>query len=108
MLSAVRRVKGVVNVKSELEEIPGLHSGIERLGEKIELAQANWSPAARFLVGAAGGALGVYGLARRDALGFGLGTVGFGLLARGIANVEISNLLQVAGDKTTADQVPTS
>jgi hypothetical protein len=99
LLSAVKKVKGVIDVKSELESLAEPEQALDlqgsrtRPGERFELAQANWSPAARFLVGAAGGALGVYGLARRDALGLGLGTVGLGLLARGIANVEIANLL---------------
>ncbi|MDQ3949093.1 MAG: BON domain-containing protein, partial [Gemmatimonadota bacterium] len=63
LLSHVRSVRGVQDVVDQLEvheradDVPGLQGGTARRGDEFELLQENWTPAARLLVGAAGGAL---------------------------------------------------
>jgi hypothetical protein len=54
-----------------------------------------WSPSTRTLAGAAGGALVVYGLARRDVVGTALGAIGAGLAARSLTNTELAKLAHV-------------
>jgi hypothetical protein len=99
LLSCVSSVKGVRDVENQLEVhaqadgVPSLQGGRPRPGYRFELMQENWSPAARLLAGAAGGALATYGIGRRDPLGIGLGIMGFGLLVRGVTNTEIKRLL---------------
>ena len=51
------------------DNYPALQGGRERQGSRFEFFQDNWSPAARFLAGALGGALAAYGGKRRNALG---------------------------------------
>ena len=98
LLSCVKHVHGVNDVVNNLEvhehadNHPALQGGRERQGNRFEFLQENWSPAARFVAGAAGASLAVYGGARRDALGAGLGAAGLLLLTRGITNTEFSRL----------------
>ena len=54
---------------------------------------ANWPPAVRFIVGAAGGILTAVGAARRDKLGMLLGAVGLGSAAVGITDFSVRNLI---------------
>lgn len=98
LLDCVSRVKGVAGVEDRLEphaeagNVPALQGGRERTGERFELFQENWSPAARLVVGATGGALALYGASRRDAMGGVLGAIGVGLLARGAADLGVGDL----------------
>jgi hypothetical protein len=64
--------------------------------------EENWSPAARLIVGAAGSAQAVYGAGRRDALGFALGAVGLGLLARGVTSTEFKRLIETGAQPRDA------
>ena len=99
LLACVSAVPGVIEIDNQLEvrkeagAVPGLQGGRRRPGDRFELLQENWSPTARLLAGAAGSALAVYGLSRRDPLSLGLGAIGIGLLARGITNVEMRRLV---------------
>ena len=99
LLACVNRVSGVNEVINDLDphatadNYPALQGGRERQGSRFEFFQDNWSPAARFLAGALGGALAAYGGKRRDALGAGLGTAGLLLLTRGVANRGFNDLL---------------
>lgn len=99
LINCVSSVAGVTDVMNNLEahkeagDVPGLQGGVRRPGERSEFMQSNWSPAARFLAGAAGGALTLFGLKRRGVLGATASTLGLGLLARGITNTEAKNLL---------------
>jgi uncharacterized membrane protein len=101
LLSRVSSVRGVEEVVNRLEvhrqagDVPGLQGGGERPGERFELMQTNWSPTARVLTAAAGGALMVYCLKRRDALSEGLGTLGLLLFLRGATNLELKRLIGV-------------
>lgn len=98
-LKAVRAIPGVREVENQLEvyehpgTIPALQGESPRPGETPEILQASWTPAVRVLGGAAGGALAIYGAAKRDPLGAVAGLLGAGLLARAITNMELSRML---------------
>jgi uncharacterized membrane protein len=101
VLAAVAMVRGVKGVEDRLEvhesagDHPALQGSTARPEARFELLQRNWSPAARLLAGTAGGALAAYGMRRRGPLGATLGIVGLGLLARGLTNREMRDLLGV-------------
>ncbi|WP_437840280.1 SRPBCC family protein [Sorangium sp. So ce1153] len=57
---------------------------LARTGERLELTQASWPPAARVLVGALGVGLVGYAIKRRGPLGALLGVVGAAVLLRGL------------------------
>jgi len=107
MLSCVRQTQGVNEVTNNLEvhkeagNHPALQGGPERQGHQFEFLQEHWSPAARFVAGAAGASLAVYGGTRRDALGAGLGAAGLVLLTRGITNTELRHLPRRANSEKT-------
>ncbi len=71
----------------------GLQGGERRSGDRLDVMQEHWSPTTRLLAGAAGGALAVYGLSRRDPLSLGLGAIGVGLITRGVTNLEMKDLV---------------
>jgi len=99
LLSCAASVRGAREVLNRLTphaeagNIPDLQGGRTRPGNRFELMQENWSPAARFLVGAAGGALLLYSLRQRFPVACVLGTIGAGLVARGAANTELKRML---------------
>lgn len=105
LLSCVKWVPGVKDINNNLEvheeagNHPSLQGGRERLGNRFEFFQENWSPAARVLAGAAGASLAVYGGTRRSALGAGLGAAGLLLMTRGITNANFTNLAAQAKDQ---------
>jgi uncharacterized membrane protein len=92
LLGAVKSVPGVHHVSNRLVEheeagnISSLQGGVARRGQRFELLQDNWSPAARLLVGASGLAL----VLRGGVLGC-LG--GAALLARAITNLDFATLV---------------
>jgi hypothetical protein len=98
LLACVKGIQGVNEVANNLEvhkeagNHPALQGGRERQGYRFEFLQENWSPAARFVAGAAGATLAIYGGTRRDAVGAGLGAAGLLLLTRGITNTEFRRL----------------
>jgi BON domain-containing protein len=98
LLACVKSISGAKQVISQLDpheesdNHPALQGGRERHGSRFEFLQENWSPAARFLAGAAGASLAAYGGMRRDALGAGLGAAGLLLLTRGITNTGLKSL----------------
>ena len=101
LVAMVSRVAGVRHVDNRLEiheeagNVPGLQGGPARRprGDAFELMQANWSPTARFLTGAAGSVVAMYGASRRTAVGAGLAALGLGFLVRGLFNREFRDLL---------------
>jgi uncharacterized membrane protein len=105
LLASVASVRGVTDVENRLEAhptadgIPALQGGRDRPGE----AAANWPPATRLLVSSAGCALASYGAKRRDAIGAALGTVGVGMLARGLSNIEMKRLVGANGGRRGID-----
>jgi len=89
----VNNIETRLEVHKEAGDVPGLQGGRSRQGDRFKLMQQNWSPTARLLSGAAGGAMAVYGLSRRDPLSLGLGAIGIGLIARGMTNLETKRLV---------------
>ena len=85
-VSGVRRVSNRLIVHKEPGNISSLQGGVPRRGQRFELLQDNWSPAARLAVGVAGLAL----LLRGGVLGR-LG--GAALLARAITNLDFATLV---------------
>jgi uncharacterized membrane protein len=98
IISAVSSVRGVKRLENRLEghqeagQVSGLQGPSERLGERTELMQAHWSPASRFLVGAVGTFLTVYGLKRAGVPGSAMGLMGAAMLTRGLTNLEMKRL----------------
>jgi uncharacterized membrane protein len=109
LLAAVAAVRGVTEVDNQLkvhkqaDGVPGLQGGGRRPGERFELLQENWSPTARLLASLAGGALAAYGAIRRGFPGAALGTLGLGLLARGLTNIELKRLVGLGGGRRAVD-----
>ena len=104
LLKAVSKVSGVNEIENQLEEhkqpdISALQGGKPRPGDRFEFLQENWSPAARVVAGATGGALTVYGFGRRDPLHIVLGTLGAGLLLRGLTNTDLKRLTGICAGR---------
>lgn len=108
LLSTVSRVPGVKGVEHHLErhEQPGRVSALQgephRAG-RTRMGQANWPPTQRLLVGAAGGALAIYGATRRGAAGAALGLTGLGLLARAATNLDAERLTGLGAGRRAID-----
>jgi BON domain len=98
LLACVKAVQGVNELANNLEvhkeagNYPALQGGREPQRPRFEFLQENWSPAARFVAGAVGASLAIYGGTRRDILGAGFGAAGVLLLTRGITNTELKRL----------------
>lgn len=92
LMRAVGLVPGVRRIANELVEhreagnVSSLQGGVPRRGERFELFQENWSPAARLAVGA----IGMLLLLRRGVISR-LG--GAALLARAAANLDFATLV---------------
>jgi uncharacterized membrane protein len=90
LLAAVRSVRGVRKVDDQLrvhesaESVSSLQ-GEPRKRNQYYRAAPPWPPAKRLLATTAGGALAFAGFHRRDPIGLAIGTVGIGLIARGMA-----------------------
>lgn len=101
LLKCVSKIPGAHEVKNALtpheraNDVPGLQGGRPRVGNRWAFAQTNWSPTARFLACATGGALMGYCLKRRDLPAASLGTIGFGLFMRGLTNLETKRLVGI-------------
>jgi hypothetical protein len=60
LLRSMRKIPGMVAIEDRLSayheagNISALQSGVPRYGERFELLQSNWSPAARLLTGVLG------------------------------------------------------
>jgi len=95
----VREVENKLNAHEEAGQIPELQGGVPRTGETFELLQASWSPAVRLLAGVAGGALALYGARRKGAVGATVELAGLGLIARGMTNLEMRDVLGLSGGR---------
>lgn len=107
-VSAVRGVKSVDNrleAHETAEGIPGLQGEPPRPkgGEVPELLQKNWSPAARFAVGTAAGALLLYGARQTGIAGATAAIFGGGMLARALTNMELKRLLGIGASRRGID-----
>lgn len=87
LLAAVRSVRGVRRIDDQLRVHESAESVSSLQGEprKRHRTSPPWPPAKRLLASTAGGALAFAGFRRRDPIGVALGTVGIGLIARGMA-----------------------
>jgi uncharacterized membrane protein len=109
LIKNVSAIKGVTGVEDRLEahekagNVPGLQGGRANLGQRWALAQANWSPTSRMLMGVAGGALVVYGAKRRGVLGAAAGPLGIGILSRALTNLEMKRLVGIGAGRRAVD-----
>lgn len=78
-----------------LEETGSTDSREEPLADD----EPQWTPAARLLVSAAGGGLAFYGAKRRGRIGAALGSVGLGLLVRGLTDFTLRRIAGVAPEE---------
>lgn len=104
-MQAIWAVPGVHGVVDRLEahgqagDVPGLQGGTRR-DQRIDIAQENWAPATRLLVGLGAAAMAVYGLARRSPAGPLLALAGAALLARAATNLDAKRLLGWSGRRS--------
>jgi uncharacterized membrane protein len=103
LMNRVRSVRGVKDIESRLEahedpdRVPGLQGEPTRRlgGGRFELLQSNWSPAARFLTGLAGGAMAVYGLRSRGVAGTAAMFSGAALFTRALTNMDMKRIIGI-------------
>jgi uncharacterized membrane protein len=105
LISRVRGVRGVEEVRNELEihrsaeNVPGLQ-GAGRPGEqRPELLQENWAPATRLFMGTLGGVLALAGIRGRWPGSKALGVLGLGLLARAATNLPPRRLVGIGAGR---------
>jgi hypothetical protein len=97
-LSFVRSIPGVKSVGNQLtghesaDGIPALQGRAPRPMHRFEFFQRNWSPAARFLAGTAGGSLVLYGVFKKNAGSLIGSLAGAALMARAASNVPLTRL----------------
>lgn len=109
LIEEVEKVRGVETVEDLLEVratadgIPALQGGGRRRERRFELAQTNWSPAARLITGAAGAALVSYGARQRGIVGAVSSLAGAALFARAATNLELDRILGVGGGRRAVD-----
>lgn len=100
VLNAVSAVRGVTEVESRLDvhqeagDISALQGGHYRSGERPDFMNSNWAPGTRLLVGSLGGALFAYGWTRSFPTSCILGTLGLGMVARAVSNVDATQCLE--------------
>jgi uncharacterized membrane protein len=101
LLAGVGKVPGVQADEERLERhresgnISALQGGAPRTGDRFELFQNQWSPAARLFTGVAGLALMLAGLRRRGVTSGLLAAAEGGLLARSATNLDMGSLLGI-------------
>jgi uncharacterized membrane protein len=109
LLASASAIKGVAGVENRLQvheqpgSVSGLQDGTMNLGEQCALMHTNWSPTTRLLVGAASGALVVYGAKRRGLVGAAIGPVGLAMLSRALTNLEIKRIVGMGAGPRTID-----
>jgi uncharacterized membrane protein len=109
LLSCVSGVHGVQGVDNQLQahkeagNIPDLQGGRVPPGDQFDLLQRNWAPATRFVMGLLGGGMFLFGLRQRFPTACVLGTVGLGLAARSMSNLETKRLLGFGGGRRAID-----
>lgn len=109
LVEQVREVRGVAEVRNELEihqSTEGV-SGLQGVGrprtERPELLQENWAPATRLVVGIAGGWIAYKGARTSGLPGKALSAVGLGLLARAATNLPSRRLVGVGAGRRAVD-----
>ena len=105
--SAIARVRGVLDVQSDLEihdqvdHIPALQGGTTRAGKRSEWLQENWSPAARVTAVLGGAGLGMSGIRMRGIRGLPLALAGGALCVRGLINLPFTRMFGIGDDPRT-------
>jgi uncharacterized membrane protein len=95
----VRSIDNQLDIRQSAEDLPGLQGIQAQRDTQNPRMQEYWSPSTRLLVGIGGGLLAVYGRARRGFVGSALSLAGLGLLARGVANIQVKRLFSMDGDQ---------
>jgi uncharacterized membrane protein/gas vesicle protein len=109
LLEGARSVRGVTDVEDGLEvhktaeNVPALQGGRPRAGDRFELLQENWAPAARALTGTTGGALVFYAMRSRNPLGLLAAGAGAALLLRTATNKPIRRVVGVGAGRRAVD-----
>ena len=98
----VQVVENRLRVATDPASVPALQGGFERHWGRGG-REGYWSPGSRLIVGAAGGALGVWGAVRRDWIGAGLGLLGLGMVTRGLSDLPTSRLVGVGAGHRAVD-----
>jgi uncharacterized membrane protein len=102
----VRGVRGVTNaleVHDRAEDVPALQGAAPRPEPRAEFLQENWSPTARLLASAGGGAMAWSGLATGGPMGWALACLGGALVARGATNTRMKRLLGIRSGRRAVD-----
>ncbi len=109
LLEAVRSMRGVLDLEDRLEvhksgtNVPALQGGRPRGGDRFELMQENWTPAARGLVGATGAALILHALRSRNPLGLLAAGAGSALLLRSVLNEPMRRVTGAGAGRRAVD-----
>jgi uncharacterized membrane protein len=109
LIGAVERIRGVRDVINNLEEhaqpgnVPSLQGGRSPRRARRQLAQQQWSPAARLATCTAGAALAGYGATRRDMAGALAATAGIGLMTRAATNLGLRRLTGIGAGRRAVD-----
>jgi uncharacterized membrane protein len=105
LIERVSRVRGVTEVRNELEihrssdGVPSLQGPGRPRTERPELLQENWAPAARVLLGVLGASMVVQGLRKRGPVGRALNLLGVSLITRAASNIPPRRLVDLASGR---------
>jgi uncharacterized membrane protein len=108
LLDTARSVPGVADVYDQLElhetseGVPALQGGVHR-EPRPELAQENWAPATRLVMGAAGGAVALWGVRRKGWAGMAAKLAGAAVARRAITNMPVRQLTGVGAERRAID-----
>jgi uncharacterized membrane protein len=92
-VAGVRAVSDNLTVYEDSEGISALQGGEPRQGERFELLQENWSPAARLLAGGLGAGMMLSATRARGGLSALLAVSGGALFARAVTNLDLSSMV---------------
>ncbi|MDB5764375.1 MAG: polyketide cyclase [Herminiimonas sp.] len=104
LLKLVQAIPGVAGVTDKLDTREQSGSMRDLPGTEVRsqgrdgVMHANWTPALRLMTSLGGGMLGLYGMARRSTTGTLLAAAGLGLLARGVTNMNLKQMLGLGGN----------
>jgi uncharacterized membrane protein len=85
-------IENRLEVHDHAGDVPALQGETERPEPRFELMQENWSPAARLLMGALGGAMALRGMRGRGLMSAAGTAIGLGILSRSVTNLEMKRL----------------
>jgi uncharacterized membrane protein len=103
LVRGVKEIENRLDVHHEAENNSGPQGEMTGHGEPLDLLQDNWSPAVRFVTGAAGCGLMANCLAKRTPGAILMGTAGFGLLMRAATNMELKRVFGLGDSRRGID-----